>query len=314
MGGFFKDINEGGMIMQLLYLNDWSMQGGGSLTSQWSKVERWYEISTFLSSTYGIAKVGVPHDFRSRKLCDYVLSDSYIPDNSLLPAEKRQLLLAILDSHIQKADYNDSTTRVVNDENIESSCIGRAYEQKACVLSFTFDEKNENATISGTIKLDGGKEQGCTVHNLYDKNSVIIDYLVPCSISRQYKAIENPMWNQDMMKAYCEKIGHTANRKSATTGEKISYLRTHGGILAVMNGWIVDENKTKLNQNKDHQRLIFRSAHFKDDNCYLSIDFEKEDFHYELLDHRGKHIKEINWHGNQTGGKDPTHNILIKKV
>lgn len=166
----------------------------------------------------------------------------------------------------------------------------------------------------GTIKLDGGKEQGCTVHNLYDRNSVIIDYLVPCSISRQYKAIENPMWNQDMMKAYCEKIGHTANRKSATTGEKISYLRTHGGILAVMNGWIVDENKTKLNQNKDHQRLIFRSAHFKEDNCYLSIDFEKEDFHYELLDHRGKHIKEINWHGNQTGGKDPTHNILIKKV
>lgn len=170
MGGFFKDINDGGMIMQLLYLNDWSMQGGGSLTSQWSKVERWYE------------------------------------------------------------------------------------------------------------------------------------------------AIESPMWNQDMMKAYCEKIGHTANRKSATTGEKISYLRTHGGILAVMNGWIVDENKTKLNQNKDHQRLIFRSAHFKEDNCYLSIDFEKEDFHYELLDHRGKHIKEINWHGNQTGGKDPTHNILIKKV
>lgn len=90
MGGFFKDINDGGMIMQLLYLNDWSMQGGGSLTSQWSKVERWYELITFLSSTYGIAKVGVPYDFRSRKLCDYVLSDSYIPDNSLLPAEKRQ--------------------------------------------------------------------------------------------------------------------------------------------------------------------------------------------------------------------------------
>lgn len=90
MGGFFKDINDGGMIMQLLYLNDWSMHCGGSLTSQWSKVERWYELITFFSSTYGIAKVGVLHDFRNRKLCDYVLSDSYIPDNSLLPAEKRQ--------------------------------------------------------------------------------------------------------------------------------------------------------------------------------------------------------------------------------
>ena len=300
--------------MAFLYLNDWSMQGTGKLVSQWQKVERWYGLITHLSNTYGIAKIGVPHDFKKMKLCGYVLSNCYIPDNTLLPTEKRQLLFAIIDYHTQKADYNDSTPRVVNNDNVESPCIGRAFEQGASVVSFTFDDENEKTTISGKIKVEGKKEQVCTVHNLYDQNNVSIDFLVPCHESKQHKAIEEPMWNQKMMEAYCKKIGHTAHRKSVTTGEKISYLRQHGTILAAMNGWVVDENKTSLNQDDNHQRLIFRSVHFKEDNCYLSIDFEKEDFHYELLDHRGRHIKEIDWHGNKTGNADPKHNIRLKKI
>lgn len=300
--------------MVFLYLNDWSMQGEGNLASQWSKVERWHALIEHLSSTYGITKIGVPHDFKQRELCGYLLSNCYVSDNTLLPAAKRQLLLTIMDSRMQKADYDDSTPKIVNDENRISSCIGRAYEQGAGVVSFTFDAKYEETTISGTIRTEGKEDQICTVRNLYDRNHVQIDYLVPCNISRKHKAAEEPMWNQEMMKAYCDKIGHTAGRKSKTTGEKISYLRQHGTILAEMNGWIVDENKTKLNQDNEHQRLIFRSARFKEDNCYLSIDFEKEDFHYELLDHRGKHIKEIDWHGNTTGEADKKHNIRLKKV
>lgn len=57
MGGIFEDINEGGITMAFLYLNDWSMKGTGTLTSQWQKVERWYELMTHLSDTYGIAKL-----------------------------------------------------------------------------------------------------------------------------------------------------------------------------------------------------------------------------------------------------------------
>ena len=268
---------------------------------------------THLSNTYGIAKIGVPHDFKKRELCGYVLSNCYIPDNTQLSTDKRQLLLAILDSHIQNADYDDSTTKVTNGANEDSSCIGKAYELGASVVSFTFDGNNENTTISGTIKTNGKSEQTCKVLNLYDQSNVSIDYLVPCSESRQHKATEEPMWNHEMMEAYCKKIGHAADRKSGTTGEKISYIRQHGKILAEMNGWIVDENKTKLNQNDSHQRLIFRSIHFKEDNCYLSIDFEKEDFHFELLNHRGKHLREINWHGDTTGDADSNHDIRLKR-
>lgn len=172
MGGIFEDINEGRITMALLYLNDWSMKGTGTLTSQWPKVERWYELMTHLSNTYGIAKIGVPHDFKKRELCGYVLSNCYIPDNTQLSADKRQLLLAILDSHIQNADYDDSTTKVTNGANEESSCIGKAYELGASVVSFTFDGNNENATISGTIKINGKSEQTCKVHNLYDQTLV----------------------------------------------------------------------------------------------------------------------------------------------
>lgn len=313
MGGVFKNINKGEITMAFLYLNDWSMKGEGDLTSQWSKVERWHELMKHLSQTYGIAKIDVPHDFKKRELCGYVLSNCYIPDKAQLSADKRQLLLTIMDSHIQNADYDDSTTKVTNDANEASSCIGKAYENGASVVSFTFDGNNESATISGTITADGEKVKTCTIHNLYDQNDVNIDYLVPCNESRQHKAAEEPMWNHEMMEAYCKKIGHTADRKSGTTGEKISYLRQHGKFLAEMNGWIVDENKTRLNQDDSHQRLIFRSVHFKEDNCYLSIDFEKEDFHFELLNHRGKHLREINWHGDKTGDADSSHDIRLKR-
>lgn len=301
------------MTMAYLYLNDWSMEGNGDLVSQWTKVERWCRLMKSLSSTYGITKIGVPHDFKKRRLCGYVLSNCFVSDNFELPVEKRNLLLVMMNSYVEKADYDDTTSRIVDAEKGESLCVGRAYDQKASVVSFTFDERYGAATVSGTIS--GGRRdgEGCTVRNLYDEECVKIEYLVPCSVSKCYDAIDNPMWNQEMMKAYCQEIGHTADRKSATTGEKISYLRLHGKNLAVMNGWIVDENKTKLNQDESHQRLIFRSVNFHKDDCYLSIDFEKEDFHFELLDHRGRHLKEIDWHGNQTGAADSKHNIRMKK-
>lgn len=85
------------------------MQSEGDLATQWPKVERWHALVKHLSSTYGITKIGVPHDFKRRELCGYVLSNCYVPDNTLLSPEKKQLLLTIMDAHIQNADYNDST-------------------------------------------------------------------------------------------------------------------------------------------------------------------------------------------------------------
>ena len=175
------------------------------------------------------------------------------------------------------------------------------------------DGETEVVTKEDNKKEDDKKERNCTVLNLFDKDRVNINYLVPRSESRKHKASDEPMWNQEMMEAYCKQIGHVASRHSSTTGEKITYLRIHGRKLAEMNGWVFDENKTKLNHNNKKQRVIFRSAHFRNDDCYLSIDFEKEDFHFELLNHRGKHLREINWHGDTTGGADFKHDIRLKR-
>lgn len=313
MGGVIEDLNEGGITMASLYLNDWSMKGEGNLSFQWSKVERWYNLMKHLSKTYGIAKIGVPRDFSNWELNGYRLSLCYNSSDKTLVEEKRQLLLNILTNHISYIDTDETTSKVYNDAGIYSTCVSLAHDQEASVVSFTFDKTYERTTITGVVKSDGKKDTTCQIKNLYDSTEVSLDYIVPIKECSKHKAIDEPMWNHEMMDAYCINIGHEHNRNSASPGEKIAYLRKHGRILAEMNGWVYDENKTKLNHNSGHQRIIFRSGHFKNDDCYLSIDFEKEDFHFELLNHRGRHLREINRHGNKTGDADSSHDIRLKR-
>lgn len=289
------------------------MVGTGSLSSQWSKVNRWLELQSYLSDTYGITEISAPHDLKNRLLCGFLLSQCYNPEVDDLTREQKQQLLSLI-SHLQLENYDDQTTSLYNSQGVASLSLGKAFDMDASALSFTFDGKYEADNITATIKEDDKKERNCTVLNLYDKDRVNINFLVPRSESRKHKASDEPMWNQEMMEAYCKQIGHDESHYSNTTGEKITYLRIHGRKLAEMNGWVFDENKTKLNHNNNHQRVIFRSAHFKNDNCYLSIDFEKEDFHFELLNHKGKHLREINWHGDKTGDADASHDIRLKKV
>ena len=232
----------------------------------------------------------------------------------MLDNDKKQLIQN-LRTYIREADVDETTTKIYNNiEGItESVCLGKAYELNSSVVSFTFDSTYENRIVSGIIKQNGKNDKACSIANLFDKECIDVPLLVPRGISEQYKASESPMWNQEMMTRYCDSIGHKSDRKSNNIGEKIAYLKLHGRILAEMNGWQYDENKTKLNHTDEHQRIIFRSVNFKSDNCYLSIDFEKEDFHFELLDHRGRHLREIDWHGNTTGDADSRHDIKMKK-
>lgn len=289
------------------------MVGTGSLSSQWSKVNRWVELTNYLSDTYGITKISAPHDFKNRELCGYVVSRCYVPEEDGITKDQKRQLLSIID-HLQLDHYDEQTTKLYNSQGAVSLAMGRAFDVEVSAASFTFDGKYETDSITAILKENSKKDRTCTIPNLFDKDNVKIAYLVPCSESRKHKASDDPMWNHEMMEAYCKQIGHDANRCSANEGEKISYLKFHGSKLAEMNGWVYDENKTKLNHDNYHQRVIFRSAHFKDD-CYLSIDFEKEDFHYELHDHNGKHKREINWHGEKTDNRDSSgkHDLRMKK-
>ena len=117
MGGIIEDINEGGITMAFLYLNDWSMTGEGNLSSQWSKVERWYGLMTHLSDTYGIAKIGVPHDFKTRELCGYQLSLCYNPSDETL-AEGEQKITGIIKPQINYKGKMIQSAQITVSQNL----------------------------------------------------------------------------------------------------------------------------------------------------------------------------------------------------
>ena len=298
--------------MAYIYLNESSMLGNGTLSSQWSAVDGWFDLVKYLEDTYRIPKIGAPKHFYDFELCDYKLNLCFNPLDKSLDNDKKQLLLNLA-SYIESSVDSDFYPKFVFDRGGESTCLGAACVNKASSISFTFDKYYATSPLKGHTKTREDRLEKAEIYNIYDQGEIYISNLVPFSESKRYDAGESPMWNLEMMEAYCEKIGHKANRKSATSGEKIAYLRFHGRILAEMNGWRVDENKTKLNQSDNKQRLVFRSKNFKNEEYYLSIDFEKEDFHYELHDHNGIHLREINWKGVKTGEADMTHNLKMRK-
>lgn len=144
-----------------------------------------------------------------------------------LDNDKKQLLLNLA-SYIESSVDSDFYPKFVFDRGGESTCLGAACVNKASSISFTFDKYYATSPLKGHIKTIEGGLAKTEIYNCYNQNEVQISNLVPFSESKKYDAGESPMWNLKMMEAYCEKIGHTSDRKSATSGEKIAYLRFHG--------------------------------------------------------------------------------------
>ena len=86
------------------------MVGTGSLSSQWSKVNRWLELQSYLSDTYGITEISAPHDLKNRLLCGFLLSQCYNPEVDDLTREQKQQLLSLI-SHLPP-DYSTATAGI----------------------------------------------------------------------------------------------------------------------------------------------------------------------------------------------------------
>ena len=143
-----------------LYLNDWSLRGIGDLAAHWEKVDRWFELMKHLSATYGISQVGGPKNFWSLELCGYALNRCFVPTDTVLDNDKKQLIQN-LRTYIREADVDETTTKIYNNiEGItESVCLGKAYELNSSVVSFTFDSTYENRIVSGIIKQNGKNDK-----------------------------------------------------------------------------------------------------------------------------------------------------------
>ena len=202
--------------MAYIYLNETSMLGYGSLSSQWSAVDGWFDLVKYLEDTYRIPKIGAPKHFYDFELCDYKLNLCFNPLDKSLDNDKKQLLLNLA-SYIESSVDSDFYPKFVFDRGGESTCLGVACVNKASAISFTFDKDYETSTLKGNTKTKEGNLKKTEIYNFYDQNEIQICNLVPFSESKKYDAGERPMWNLKMMEAYCKMIGHKADRKSATS-------------------------------------------------------------------------------------------------
>ena len=105
------------------------MVGTGSLSSQWSKVNRWLELQSYLSDTYGITEISAPHDLKNRLLCGFLLSQCYNPevDDELLShlGELNQEELLVLVTVTVPRDITKMTV------NLKGPIVINAAERKA---------------------------------------------------------------------------------------------------------------------------------------------------------------------------------------
>ena len=296
-----------------LHLNDWSLSCSTHLGKQRHVISQFGELTNVLR-TYGIDKIVFPTNYKGINIGGIQWKDCYTPSEELTKDQWDELM-AIMDKSIRKPypeEINES--RIFsnnNDFEKRSTFLGNAFFLDLPVVSFTFDNLFEQDVILGFWKDSlQTKTRKAEIKNLHDFSSIQLPSLISFKSCKKIKPEEQPLWNQVWIKKYLEIIGHQSNRKSSNHHEKISYLREHGRIIAELNGWKYHAQLSSKN-SRSKIRDIFYSKEFKHKDTYLCIDLEHEDFHFELCDHKGYHLKEIHHSGKVTSDPQDHHCIRI---
>ena len=297
-----------------LYLNDWSFSCSGELRQQWEVITKFCDLVRHLRD-YGIDKIIFPKDYRLINLGNFQWKDCYLyPDK--LSKDQCNELISLMDTSIRKPNDNEIDVNIVfsDTETFAQSSLflGNAHDLDLPVVSFTFKNEFKNNLISGFLKKNANqKGNKADVKNLFDSSLIDIHSLVSFKPCKKIDPEKNPMWNQEYTQRYLKSIGHQPDRKSSDSNEKRAYLIKHGTIIAELNGWKLHEKLSKKNSKKGSKRVIFYSKEFRYKVTYLCIDLEHEDFHFELCDCMGYHLKEIDHTGKQTSEPSEHHNIDV---
>lgn len=299
--------------MSSVYLNDLSMNSSESIAANWNKVILFGDVIERLRD-WGVTKVEVPEDYHTRKLCDMEFSSCYDTEcNTFLGREKKQYLQSLSQSFHKCKNLTDDSSFEVQNVG-KSQLLGDCCLKNFPVVSFTFNELFVKNAIDGMLCSEA-KSTPFVLDNIYKPFS---DDEVPFVLFKKecfkYKPLDNPMWNVEYAKKYRERINFNPDYIAKHPEEKIALLLKIGEGIAKLNGWTEDKRLSDLNSDKTHIRRIFYSGEFSETDCYLSIDLEKTDVFYELLDKRGKHVCEIKWDGSErkqdASGK---HDIKLRK-
>ena len=102
---------------------------------------------------------------------------------------------------------------------------------------------------------------------------------------------------------------HMSEANKGNAGAKKAVFTLVGGAIAELNQYQYAHELSELNRTPRRLRRIYKNEALK---MHLSIDFEKGAF--EVLNRYGKHVKEINFRGEQTKPSDPSggHDIKLK--
>ena len=299
-----------------LNVNDFSFDSGKSLENCWEPVVCFMELVRFLGR-FGVDKIAFGQSYNHIKIAGYDLSRCF-EGNDCRPLSALQFR-SLREFALKHFDFKtpvSSSNRFLLEPNSNHSSVllADAIAKDFPVVSFSFDVQFKSSALKGYLKEKEKKHlTTISVKNLFAKDERRTVSLLPSFLSTKAKdPMLEPMWNQEFINRYLVHIGHKSHKPSRALsgGEKIAYIKEHGTIIAELCGWQYHQTISKKN-SKRTLRYIFYSDRFKNTTTYLSLDLEKADFHFELCDHFGHHLREICWDGTITGPARKDHDILV---
>lgn len=299
-----------------LNVNDFSFDSGKPLENCWESVICFMELVRFLGR-FGVDKIAFGQSYNHIKLAGFDLSRCF-EGNDCSPLSELQIrsLREFALMHFDFETLEPSSNRILLDPKSKYSSVllADAIAKDFPVVSFIFSDQFKTSILKGYLKEKEKKHlTTVSVKNLFDMDEKRTVPLLPSFLSTKAKdPMLEPMWNQEFINRYLVHIGHHSHKPSRVLsgGEKVAYIIEHGTIIAELCGWRYHQTISKKN-SKRALRFIFYSDRFKNTTAYLSLDLEKVDFHFELCDHFGHHLREICWDGTITGPAKKDHDILV---
>ena len=288
-------------------LNDLSLRSTNNDMGHWNVFIKFYELIEFLRR-FGYSKVLCEKNVHNSEICGIRIADSFlISFQDKIVSERRKLIASLYQNVFSKQlDFADDFKPFRIEANgLESKSLAKAVYDALPAVSFTFDDCYASTPLYGSLH---GVTKTCA--NLYasDQNGLLAS-LVPLKDCKKLNPERNPLWNKKMTEAY---LGSFQPRTSfLDANEKMAYIREHCTQVALLNGWVVQKDLSKLNSSAGQKRIIFYSDAFLHQNTYLSIDWEHPDLRFEMCDKRGNHLGELQVKTGKMGEPDFGHNIKV---
>ena len=288
--------------------NDFSLPIKGNANNVGQGLDEILQLAKTLRDI-GIEKIIVPSDFYSKEFYGIQINRIYRFGESF--QKRGNEVLAILD-FLELIDSNYDKVFSLEDTFSETSkTLALAALTAMPSISFSYNSQFNNKIIKGVIGDKDNHQEYEVKPNFYKEDSKNYALLTPFLIQPDTEPLSNPLWNFKSSNDYMQKISFSNAIKGKDKNEQRNMLKTHGRIIAEMNGWTYSAALSKRNSTEDKKRIVFISLGFKYQHAYLCIDLRHPDLHFELCDKRGHHKGEYSWNGKKLHDRQTGHDIRV---